>query len=488
MASSNSYPTLRGATRPATALVSPRWLLPLLPPGWLFGVIDRYLLVTSLMVIVFILLARKALIVLLIVAAPLAFVAYLLPNTEQWFQKWQKMFFALLVVFPVISAIFGASMLASHIVKKAAEATDDQTMGILAIGIAIIPLIMVPAVLKGSITAAGAIGATLKGMADKNTKRIGSEVSSTSKLGQLNKYRKTEGERRRALMQAGVYDGDNRNPLNWGRNASSRLSRAFNKSRISGGFGDRMSASGQQIAKKLDYEKIDDLKNQFNAESVRIDPSMKSREHPEDTMSSDEFLQIKFEEAIERGDSNATRALFTALQEQGQGGVERIQQSLAKSDIQQQFKNNPNTQHDLQEHILTRHADIKGSDSRIINWASTNKMAGDGKHINSLNDGQIATQTESSLLEAEANGTLTPDMAKRVLANPNATNNMKVKQRNVLERVARNAPGATPPQTIPGVNQANYTQSGGLYIPHGLNQPPNGNNGGNGNNNPPGTP
>ena len=42
--------------------------------------------------VILILIARQAFVILLIVMAPIAFVAYLLPNTEQWFKKWWKAF------------------------------------------------------------------------------------------------------------------------------------------------------------------------------------------------------------------------------------------------------------------------------------------------------------------------------------------------------------------------------------------------------------
>lgn len=41
------------------------------------------------------LIARKALIVILIVISPLAFVAFLLPNTEKFFSKWRSTFVGL---------------------------------------------------------------------------------------------------------------------------------------------------------------------------------------------------------------------------------------------------------------------------------------------------------------------------------------------------------------------------------------------------------
>lgn len=123
-----------------------------------------------------ILVARKALILLLVVIAPIAFVAYLLPNTEDWFKKWYKAFVALLMVFPIISVVFGASTLASKILLGIAADTgggdtDTQNMlYVVALGVAAVPLFAVPALLKGSLAAAGSIGTKLSNLSDKSNR------------------------------------------------------------------------------------------------------------------------------------------------------------------------------------------------------------------------------------------------------------------------------------------------------------------------------
>jgi hypothetical protein len=67
-------------------------------------------------VIVFLaLIIRQALIVLLIVVSPIAFVAYLLPNTETLFTRWRRMFTTLLMMYPIIALAFGAAALAGQI-------------------------------------------------------------------------------------------------------------------------------------------------------------------------------------------------------------------------------------------------------------------------------------------------------------------------------------------------------------------------------------
>jgi len=93
-------------------------LLPLLVAA-LFALVIAFL----------VLLARQALIIMLIVLAPLAFVAYLLPNTEDLFKKWRKLFTTLLVLFPMLSVVFGASLLASTILRETSNATLTGSNG-----------------------------------------------------------------------------------------------------------------------------------------------------------------------------------------------------------------------------------------------------------------------------------------------------------------------------------------------------------------------
>ncbi len=99
----------------------------------------------ALVVVVAVLLLREALIILLVVISPLAFVAFLLPNTEDLFTKWRKLFTTLLLMYPVIGAIFGASQLASQIVMAG---SDDILVQIAGAGISVIPLFITPVVMK----------------------------------------------------------------------------------------------------------------------------------------------------------------------------------------------------------------------------------------------------------------------------------------------------------------------------------------------------
>jgi len=113
---------------------------------------------------VLILIARKSLLILLIVISPIAFVAYLLPNTEDLFKKWMKIFRDLLMVFPVVGLIFGASTLAARIINGS---STDILIQLTALGVMAVPLFAVPVVLKGALAATGTLGAKLSGWQDK---------------------------------------------------------------------------------------------------------------------------------------------------------------------------------------------------------------------------------------------------------------------------------------------------------------------------------
>lgn len=95
--------------------------------------------------VVLVLAARQALIIILIVISPLAFVAYLLPNTEDWFHKWRKLFITLLLMFPIISVIFGGSQLAAAVIRAG---TNNPLIYILSLAVQVIPFFLVPIIMK----------------------------------------------------------------------------------------------------------------------------------------------------------------------------------------------------------------------------------------------------------------------------------------------------------------------------------------------------
>ena len=166
-------------------------------------------LLLALLVVLVILIVRQAAIILLIAVSPLAFAAWLLPNTENLFKKWVSVFRGLLIVFPVISLLYGAGKLAG--VVLAAVGTDDpnnpkETMQVAALAASILPLGATPFVLKSSLNSLGSIGAKIGGLSSKANKRLGGAIGTSidnSRLNDLKKGWQKNSAKRRANRRSG---------------------------------------------------------------------------------------------------------------------------------------------------------------------------------------------------------------------------------------------------------------------------------------------
>jgi len=205
------------------------------------------------LMVVLMLIARKAIIVLLIVLSPLAFVAFLLPNTESLFTKWRKAFMALLLLFPIISVVFGMSSLASQIVLQAGPGTGTETiLQIMSVGIAALPFFLVPTLLKGSLNGIGSVGGKLTSFASKtggSLAKAGGKGFGDSRLGKFQQYRAGERSRRKTLIQSGAFNKEYRkfDPRNL-RNVASDINSGINNK--SGTFGTRLQAGGISLAEE----------------------------------------------------------------------------------------------------------------------------------------------------------------------------------------------------------------------------------------------
>lgn len=124
--------------------------------------------ILSVIVALAILAARQAIITVLIVVSPLAFVAYLLPNTEKWFEKWRGLLTTMLLVFPMFSLLFGGSQLASALII---QNTDQLSVVILALFVQVAPLVVTPFLIQfsGSLLGrfAGMVNNPNKGLIDR---------------------------------------------------------------------------------------------------------------------------------------------------------------------------------------------------------------------------------------------------------------------------------------------------------------------------------
>ena len=172
-------------------------------------------LMLVLLVVLVILIVRQAAIVLLISIAPLAFAAWLLPNTESLFKKWVSMFRGLLMVFPIISLLYGAGKLAGAILMTTATSDPNDTaitMQFAGLAASILPLGATPFVLKSSLNSLGSIGAKIGGLSSVATGSLKNSVMNKSRISDAKNAWKSRSAKKLAERRSGN--------TKWGRTAS----------------------------------------------------------------------------------------------------------------------------------------------------------------------------------------------------------------------------------------------------------------------------
>jgi hypothetical protein len=146
----------------------------------------------TVMVVLLILAARQAIITIFVIISPLAFVAYLLPNTEKLFDKWRSVFMTMLIMFPAFSLIFGGAQLAGTLIIQNAK---DINVVLFGMAVQIAPLAITPLLFKlsGSLLGriAGIINNPSKGVIDR-TKNWSKDRLDDHRAGQMKKNRELD--------------------------------------------------------------------------------------------------------------------------------------------------------------------------------------------------------------------------------------------------------------------------------------------------------
>lgn len=128
--------------------------------------------VTAALIALIVLAARQALITILIIIAPLAFVAYLLPNTEKYFNKWRETMMTMLLLFPIFSIIFSGAQVAGMAIIQSAG--GNLFTIILGMAVQVAPIVITPMLVKfsGSLIGkiAGMVNNPNKGLIDRSRK------------------------------------------------------------------------------------------------------------------------------------------------------------------------------------------------------------------------------------------------------------------------------------------------------------------------------
>jgi|GEM_PF-6038561 len=396
-----------GATAAVTAILGVSVLLPALIAA-----------VVAIVTVFLVLTLRQALIILLIVISPLAFVALLLPNTEDWFKKWRGLFQTLLLMFPIIATIFGASALASEIVMKSSGDFAVQIMGAL---IGILPLALTPIVMKTAGGVLNRFGAIVnnpnKGPFDRMRKgadkiRENSQVSRGLRAMDPNK-RSFPGRSRFINYR------NKRNAINSGR--AEQLGDLQKEQIANRAVGDEKFA--QQVAgnragiykqKQESYlASVDPAKLEFEIDKSQVDNMVSTLTlGVKDPANKIGEMQKVLSDAVEKGDVTRARAAQEILMKSGNKGIDKLRESLQSVDQTSEVGVN------LRKDIAS--SDLKGKAADVYAWSVDGKQSlGDVSASSStwagLSDAQVAGQVSGAMQAAVASNGISPEKARSTL-------------------------------------------------------------------------
>lgn len=436
-----------GAGGPLAALAA---LLPLLVAA-LFAIVT----------VVLVLVARQALIIILIVIAPLAFVAYILPNTEGWYKKWQKFFFTLLLMFPVISVVFGGSQLAAAVVRGS---TPSAIVYIVSLGIQIIPLFIVPVVLKS----AGGVLNRLGGMvnnpnkgpfdrARKYTEGVRDRQQARSKLSSFNSTSKVNPWRRNQKRNARLDMEKSHKEAELKSSATAYLAKEVETNEK---FRSKVADGGGQGAETRVRASAIAARQRQNKELMEARISLLEDLDPTEKL--DKANQLLIDSNKEGDVTGARAATQVLLKSTGTAGKEKLHNTVRE--ITENGALNDDVSEAIRADILESGA--KGHDSAIDSWAlnygkavmnpdGTPKLDNNDNPVlkstslssyetsrgvmERLNTQELAGQAKGRLYDALDHNTVTADEAERVLeASKRGAIALDTEKREIFEDILKN--------------------------------------------------
>lgn len=164
---------------------------------------------------------RQGVVSLLVMVSPLAFVAYLMPNTEKWFEKWKNLLFQMIFFYPMFSLLYSASKLAGFAIINASGGEAFKVL--VGLALQIMPLFLSVSLLKMSNTILGKVSSGL----DKIFNPLHTSLSNWGNL-------RAEQQRQHHLMRNATPSARLRNYLAYRqklREGDIEVSKRYNESR-----------------------------------------------------------------------------------------------------------------------------------------------------------------------------------------------------------------------------------------------------------------
>ena len=369
-------------------------------------------LILAAIVVIIIFAARQALIIILIILAPLAFIARILPNTENLYKKWYSTFMTMLVFFPAISILFGGAQLAGGLIIQ--NATNLNTV-ILGMVVQVVPLALSPFVLKLSGGLLGSVANLLnkqKGALANSTKDLAkrnAEFRRQQSLAGLNRKGEPIRPRRFTPRNAAINLNHRRRRIEDGTNNNRKLADA--KYKNSEKYQDiyQKSYEGDQALKMADSVLERNLKSkvQNNKDLMKLDMDVRLK------VKQAELQNLKLDSVYERmaaGDSSGYKHLAKIAAGSEEAARDLSLTAMAKNNSQR-------VQHTKLSDALLKNTDtIDGVSLREFAGGADKKYGADSAlasavSIQNENDNKLANERAQLISHFNLNGEQRQDLA-----------------------------------------------------------------------------
>ena len=351
----------------------------------------------SLFTLIAILGIRQAGAVLLVVASPLAFVCYMLPNTKKVFEKWFKAFQGLLIAFPACSAlVYGGDMVGRILLSTSYGST---WILISAAVVSIAPIFLIPKIIRSSMGAvSNAMVNASRGLSRSarnagNNSRIAKDIRANHEWSQQRRfnlrragldknYQETaRGRRRRERAKDGSYA-----QMNIARARAAVLNdytETAQSNRMAGEGGiELLNNQMYGVEEKLNNTAVASAESQIKLGQMtmtEVDEKGKEKEVKVDPRSIED-LKKALTQAILKGEDEKQKALTNVLTNKGEVGREAVHEALEDTEDAAQHMNSSEisklraTQKSLASHIMDNFSGIYKSNNRsTYDWAARNQ-------------------------------------------------------------------------------------------------------------------
>lgn len=442
---------------------------------------------TAFAVIIF----RQVALIILIILSPLAFVAWILPNTESWFTRWRKAFTALLLMFPLIMGIFYGAIFLSNIIVITLDPTksgiEQWAVQIMALAVLVLPLFAFPFILKtigGILDRFGAlINNPKKGVidrskkwADENNKAMqdrqkSARLTSPRKLNKINPMawnarRVARRDHQRKLNHGFAEEGEQDYMAHYFNDRKKGRARTELAAQRAGAIGKEGVSRGATAVQASAQATVDKL----NRESAERQEVLLRAKY--DGRQLVEKAEETFKAAVANGDVTGARAATKVMLSTGTAGLTALERSISAAEsagkLDGKSKDSKEIGKVLRDDIAK--AGLKPKDNALASWTYTDgtlaSRHGDIGTYRGLSDSELAGQTDANLERAVNLGAVDPARAQKMLDSDNLKTLLTTKKREQLERAIaqQGRPGTAGPQ---GPTGQPGPQGGGTPPPGG---------------------